>query len=552
MKHRRQVFLLFLIASNLLSQHQDHASESAKLPAKPPALMSGLGRTHHRISTRNPDTQRFFDQGLSLVYAFNRDEAVRSFQRAAELDPKCAMPYWGIAIAQGPTINNPQLSVAREKIAYEAVQRALSLAQAAPAQEQAYINALAKRYSIDPNADQKKLALDYKTEMERVAKRYPNDLDAATLYAESAMDLHPWQLWSRDGRATEGTEEILAVLRSVLARNPTHIGANHFYIHAVEASPNPRQGVASARRLATLTPAAGHLLHMPAHIYMRTGDYDAAALSNEAAAAADRAYIEAYKVTGSYPLSYYTHNLHFLAIARSMEGNFGRAMKAVDDLEAAIGPRLKDAPPGFFNMFMPTRELILVRFRRWDDISNLPEPPQSMLLTRCLWHFARGMASGATGDLAGAEAERSAFIEAVKVVPESASFDLNSGSSVLKVAGFMLDSRIAVARREVAAALDALRKAVDADDALVYDEPPSWSLPARECLGGVLMLAGEHGQAEKVFRDDLQRNPKNGRSLFGLFQSLKAQGDAAGSKKVQREFESAWETADTRLTLDDL
>jgi tetratricopeptide (TPR) repeat protein len=551
MRRRRQVSLFFLIASNLLSQHQDHTSESAKLPAKPPALMSGLGTTHHRIFTRNPDAQRFFDQGLSLVYAFNRDEAVRSFQRAAELDPKCAMPYWGIAIAQGPNINNPQLSAAREKTAYQAVQRALSLAQAAPAQEQAYINALVKRYSIDPNADQKKLALDYKTEMERVAKRYPHDLDAATLYAESAMDLHPWQLWSRDGKATEGTEEILAVLRSVLARNPTHIGANHFYIHAVEASPNPRQGMASARRLATLTPAAGHLVHMPAHIYMRTGDYHAAALSNEAAAAVDRAYIETYKVTGSYSVSYYTHNLHFLAIARSMEGNFGGAMKAVDDLEAAIGPRLKDLP-GFFDMFMPTRALILVRFRRWDDIRNLPEPPQSMQLTRCLWHFARGMASGATGDLAGAEAERTAFLGAVKAVPESASFDLNSGSSVLKVAGFMLDSRIALARREVAAAIDALRKAVEAEDALVYDEPPSWYLPARESLGGVLMLAGEHSQAETVFRDDLQRNPKSGRSLFGLSQSLKAQGDAGGSRKVQREFESAWATADTRLTLGDL
>jgi tetratricopeptide (TPR) repeat protein len=513
--------------------------------------MSGLGPTHHLVSTRNPDAQLFFDQGLGLLYGFNRDEAARSFERAGELDPQCAMAYWGIAIARGPDINNPESSPARERAAFQAVQKAVSLSSTARPQERAYIDALAKRYSDDPKADQRKLALDYKAAMGQLVKRYPDDLDAATLYAESAMDLRPWQLWSSDGKPAEGTGEIIAVLRTVLKRNPSHVGANHLYIHAVEASPNPQHGLASAERLKSLAPAAGHLVHMPAHIYMRTGDYHSAALSNEAAAEVDRAYIQAYKVAGSYPLSYYTHNLHFLAVARSMEGRFGDAIKAVDELEAEIRPKLKDIGE-FGDMFMPTRELILVRFRRWADIRNLPEPDAGMPLTRCLWHFARGLAFSATEGPDNAESERSAFVAAVKAVPPAATFNLNSGSSVLNVAALMLDSRIALSRHDQAAAAQFLRKAVEAEDALVYDEPPGWYLPARESLGGLLMRSGDYPQAERIFREDLRKNPKNGRSLFGLLECLKAQGRVAAAKKVQQEFEAAWKTADSQLRVEDL
>ncbi len=310
---------------------------------KPATLMSGLGSVHHPVSTTSPEAQKFFDQGLALVYAFNHEEAVRSFKRAAELDPRMAMAYWGTALALGPNINmdvDPQ----REKAAYDAVQKAISLVATTDTNERAYIEALAKRYSIDPKADLKKLAADYKSAMGELVKNYPDDLDAATLYAESAMDLRPWQLWTREGKPAPGTEEIIAVLESVLRRDPNHPGAIHYYIHAVEASPNPERALAYAPKLGKLMPAAGHLVHMPAHIYARTGDYENAARSNEDAAAADRAYIAASGTQGVYPLMYYSHNLHFLAIACSIEGRFADAMKAAKQLEANVGPHLKEMP----------------------------------------------------------------------------------------------------------------------------------------------------------------------------------------------------------------
>ena len=277
--------------------------------------MSGLGSLHHPVTTTNPEAQRFFDQGLALVYAFNHDEAIRSFKRAAELDPKLAMAWWGIGLALGPNINL-DVDPEREKAAYDAVQKALALAAGASENERAYIAALAKRYSIDPKADLKKLDADYKQAMGELVKAYPDDLDAATFYAESAMDLRPWKLWTADGKPAPGTEEIVAVLESVLRRNPNHPGAIHYYIHAIEASPNPERALAYAPKLGELMPAAGHLVHMPAHIYQRTGDYEAAAQSNRDAAAADRAYMESNGAQGIYPLMYYSHNLHFLAIAR--------------------------------------------------------------------------------------------------------------------------------------------------------------------------------------------------------------------------------------------
>src|SRR6516164_10160281 len=308
--------------------------------SKPSILMPGLGQHHHAISTKNAEAQRFFDRGLTLVFGFNHEEAARAFRRASELDPQSAMAFWGIALALGPCINL-DVDPPHEKAAYEAVQKALSLAPGATERERAYIQALSHRYSSDPKIDLRKLDAQYANAMRELHQHYPDDLDAATLYAESLMDLHPWKQWTLDGRPTEGTEEIVAVLESVLRRDPNHLGANHYYIHATEASGHPEKALASAERIKTLAPAAGHLVHMPAHAYIRTGDYHGASEANEIAIAADQAYIKANHVNDMYTMMYYPHNLHFLAVSASMEGRLATAKKAANDLVAQVSPNVK-------------------------------------------------------------------------------------------------------------------------------------------------------------------------------------------------------------------
>ncbi|HEX8652225.1 MAG TPA: hypothetical protein VF708_15395 [Pyrinomonadaceae bacterium] len=543
--------LAFLLASATTLHSQNHSADSHQAShEKPASLMSGLGSHHHPVSTTNAEAQRFFDQGLTLVYAFNHEEAIRSFRRAAELDPQLAMAYWGIALALGPNINL-DVDPARERAAFEAAQQALTLSQKAPENERAYIEALVKRYSIDPKADLKRLAVDYKNAMGEVVKRFPDDLDAATLYAESAMNLRPWQLWTKDGKPAEGTEEIVSVLESVLRRNPDHIGAIHYYIHAIEASTHPERALAYAARLAPQVPAAGHLVHMPAHIYVRTGDYENAARSNKEAAEADQAYITASGARGVYPVMYYNHNLHFLAHAYGMAGQFALALKAGRQLESNVAPHIKAMP--MLEGFMPTPTLILVRFRRWDEILKSSEPDRAMTVTNALWHYARAMAYAATGKLESAEAEQKIFTEAIKTISAETPFGLNKAGSILApIAGNVLSARIALARKDKKAAIALLRTAVAAEDALNYDEPPGWDAPVRESLGGALLLDGNPAEAEKVFRDDLAKHPRSGRSLFGLMESLKAQGKKADAQMVQREFESAWKKADVQLRVEDL
>ncbi len=541
------VVLTFVFLLSIYSAlAQEHHSSVA---GKPAILMPGLGQHHHTIWTASSEAQRFFDQGLIFVYAFNHDEAGRSFRRAAELDPRAPMPLWGIALAVGPNYNL-DVDPEREREAYEAIQKALALAPGAPENERAYVEALAKRYSIDPKADLKKLAVDYKEAMGELAKRYPDDLDAATLYAESMMDLRPWRLWTSDGRPAEGTEEIISVLESVLKRDPQHVGANHFYIHAVEASPHPERALPSAGRLGSLAPAAGHLVHMPAHIYMRTGDYEAAAKSNGVAAQVDRAYIESNGVEGIYPMMYYGHNLHFLAAACGMEGRFADAKEAADRLPALVGPHLKDMPTVEF--YMPTPMFILLRFQRWDEILKMSSPETGTNLTYALWRFARGVAFAAKGELQNAENEEQSFAAAEKEVPEGTPFGNNRAGSILNLAREVLKARIAATRGDRKATLDHWKKAVEMQDALLYDEPPAWYYPVRESLGGAWLRSGRYEEAEKVFRADLEANPRNGRSLFGLWESLKAQKKMADAEWVKRDFEAAWKNADTELRLEDL
>jgi hypothetical protein len=538
---------LLLVSLPVFAQHRHQLPENER----PVALMSGIGENHHPVSTGNAEAQKFFDQGLLLVYAFNHAEAIRSFKRALELDPQMAMAHWGIAYALGPNIN-AGIDPAREREAYEAVRKARALSSSAPENERAYIAALAKRYSIAPGADLKKLAVDYRDAMRELAARYPDDLDAATLYAESAMDLHPWKLWTSDGKPVEGTEEIVLVLESVLRRNPNHVGANHYYIHAVEASRQPDRALPSADRLRAQIKAAGHLVHMPAHIYMRTGDYELAARSNEDAAAADRAYFESTGMKGTYAAGYYSHNLHFLAIAYSMSGRYRDAVQAADQLAGNVRPFLKEMPP--LEGFLITQPLILVRFHRWDEILKAPLPDERGGLqgTKTMWRWARAMARAARGEMAEAEVERKAFLEARRALTPDVEWGLNSALDILKIAEGLLDARLAAARHEEQAVLTSLRRAVEAEDALAYDEPPAWFVPAREALGGALLRAGKAAEAEQVFRADLERNRRNGRALFGLLESLKAQGKTYPALFVQREFESAWKQADTQLKVEDL
>ena len=519
----------------------------------PVTLIPGLGQHHHSISTKSPEAQRFFDQGLTLVFGFNHEEAARSFRRVAELDPQAAMAYWGVALSLGPCINL-DVDPAHEKAAYEAVQKAISLSAGATENERAYIQALATRYSAGPGANLRKLDADYAHAMRDLSKRYPDDLDAATLYAESLMDLRPWKLWTLDGRPVEGTEEIVAVLESVLRRDPNHIGANHYYIHTVEASLRPELGLASARRLESLAPAAGHLVHMPAHTYFRVGDYSASARSNAIAAKTDRVYLRDSGTTASmYDILYYAHNLQFLAAADCMEGRFADAKQAAEELVAHVGPMVLDNK-AMAEPYMPTLIYVLLRFHRWDEILKLPAPDSNLAMTTAFWHFARGSAEAETGRLEMAETERKTLDAARRQTPADAEFSMfsNKARAFLDLAANILDARIATAHADPGRAIEYWKNAVQIEDSLYYGEPPEWFYPVRESLGAALMLNGQAAQAEAVFRADLEQYPRNPRSLFGLLKSLEAQKKTADQEWVRREFEAAWKNADVTLALEDL
>jgi tetratricopeptide (TPR) repeat protein len=538
---------LSLAAPAAFAQH-NHAAGTTTGPTQ---LLSGMGSLHHEISTSNPEAQKFFDQGLTLIYAFNHDEAVRSFRRAAELDPKAPMPWWGIAVALGPNYNldvDPQ----REKEAFDAAQKAKSLAATGPENERDYIAAAATRYSDDAKPDLKKLSNDYARAMGELSKKYPDDPDAATIYAESMMDLRPWGLWKLDGTPSEGTLEIISVLESVLARFPNHVGANHYYIHAVEASPHAAWGLPSAERLGTLVPNAGHLVHMPAHIYSRVGDFEAAAKSNQAAAAVDIAYINATGAQGVYPAMYYSHNLHFLAYATMQSGKYEEARKASEALGENIRLRAQGMPASMTEGFLTYSLLVRVRFRKWKEILETKAPDANLPMLTATWHFARGMADAAIGKLADADAERKAFTAASSQIPGGETFGFDSAKTVMQIPAAMLDAQITEARGDRKAAIESLNRAVAVQDGLSYNEPPDWFYSVRESLGGALLRNGQAHEAESVFRDDLARNPRNGRSLFGLWQSLKAQNKTADAEWADREFEAAWKDADTQLSVGDL
>jgi tetratricopeptide (TPR) repeat protein len=502
-------------------------------------LYTNLGSHHKAISTHVPAAQQYFDQGLRFVYGFNHAEAVRSFKRAAELDPACAMCYWGIALAYGPHVNAPMDS-ASGIAAYAAVQKALALESQATAPERAYIAALAQRYEAVPPADRARLDQSYSRAMARVANTYPDDLDAATLYAESLMDLRPWNYWRPDGTPYPGTDEIVRQLERVISRNPNHPGACHYYIHAVEAV-NPEAAVPCAERLAGLMPGEGHMVHMPAHIYIRVGRWNDAVQANQHAIHTDELFIEGQHPMGVYPLAYYPHNIHFLAFASTMAGRSAQAIEASNTLTSKVN--LEAARQvGLLQEMLPYHALTLTTFGKWDEVLAEPLPPADIRFSYAMAQYARGVAYAAKGQWTEAQAA----LDTVKSI-NSATPDGADGKTALSIAVLALSGEIATRRGDLDGGTKHFREAATIEDAGLYFEPPKWYYPIRHSLGAALLKAGQHAEAEKVYREDLRRFPENGWSLFGLAQALRAQGKETEAAAADTRFRRAWANTDVTL-----
>ncbi len=526
-----------LIASALLLA-------ASSLPAQQPSvpLYDNLGAHYKAIATRVPLAQRYFDQGLRLVYGFNHAEAIRAFTRATELDPACGICWWGIAYAYGPHVNSGMDSASGVS-AYEAAQKALSLSgNARRPWERAYIRAVAARYGPVPTAaNRASFDSAYARAMERVARSYPRDHDAAALYAESLMDLRPWNYWTPEGKPYAGTAEIVRQLERVIARNPEHPGACHYYIHAVEAV-SPELAIPCAERLARLMPGVGHMVHMPAHIYVRVGRYGDAATSNVHAIHTDETFMEGQKTPTLYSLGYYPHNIHFLAFVSTLAGKSAQALEASRSLKSKVNLDVARQAVMLQEM-VPYHVLTLTTFGRWDDVLAEPLPPSDIRMPLALAYYARGVAHAAKGQLA----EARVALDTVKAVDAATPADAETKTPV-SIAVHALIAEIAARSGKHDEAIAHFREALKIEDAGLYFEPPKWYYPIRQSLGAALLKAGRSAEAEVVYREDLKRFPENGWSLFGLAAALKAQGKTAQAEAVERRFAKAWAGADVRLT----
>jgi hypothetical protein len=537
-----------VLASPLYGQH-DHASFK-KEPAKAAELLDGLGNHVHPIATKSAEAQQFFNQGIALIFGFNHDEAARLFAQAAELEPLSPMPHWGIALALGPNYNLPPIAD-REAKAWKAIETAVALSKNGPANERAYVEALVKRYSKDPAEDRKKLGIAYKDAMKQVTSEYPDDLDAAVLYAESLMNLRPWALWTADGLPAEDTLEILSVLETVLKRDPNHPGANHYYIHAVEASKSPERALPSAQRLGALMPGAGHMVHMPSHIYLRVGDFEESAIVNKAASDVDRRYIErSAPAKNFYSLMYYSHNLHFVSYVRMMQGNFDESLDYARRLRQNVDGEVDGMP--MLGSYAAFEWLILTRFGKWSDMLGQAEPKERDRFVNAMYRYSRALAFAGLGRVREAQAERERMSEIAGQVTDKDVLMNNGTRAVLDVGLAELDAKIARAHKDSDNEILHLNRAVALQDKLNYMEPPEWHYPVREALGGALLRAGNAAEAEAVFRADLAINARNGRSLFGLIEALKLQGKTVGVEWVKKEFAEAWKYAPLALSISEL
>lgn len=538
-------FYLFILAGPVYAEEQN---EAATAGAAPVPLFEDLGTHHHPITTTSELAQRYFNQGFRLVYGFNHKEASRAFKEVARLDPQCAMAYWGLALSLGPNIND-LMDASRGKKAYAAIQQAVALARYAGEHERAYIQALATRYIAAPEeADRAKLDTSYADAMRSLHQRYPHDLDASTLFAASLMNIRPWDYWTPDSQPKDGTLELVAVLESVLERNPNHLGAIHYYIHAVEASSQPERALPYARRLAAQIPGAGHLVHMPSHIYNRVGLYEDAAESNARAIEVDEAYIEKEQPQGIYPMVYYPHNIDFLWSALQMTGRSAEAIAAARRLAARTTPEVaRRAPPLEGWTAMPL--CALVRFGKWDDILNEPQPPQDLVYMTALWHYARALAFTAKDKIEDAQKEQAALQAIARDIPkERRLMGRNAATKLLFIASHVVAGELAAKQDQTDQAITDLEAAVHVQDTLAYNEPPAWYYPVRQNLGAVLLAAGRSAEAEQVYRKDLEQYPDNGWSLYGLSQSLRAQGKKKDAQAAAERFKKSWSKADVELT----
>jgi tetratricopeptide (TPR) repeat protein len=545
------------VAAGLLYGQRSQGPTAATVQEPPPALvgatlLEGLGHHDFPVTSSHPEVQRWFNQGLMLTYGFNHDAAERSFLKATQLDPGCAMCWWGASLVLGPHVNGG-MDPASNANAWARLQRAVELAPSASEREQAFIRTLSARYAADPPADRRPLDEAYASATARLVAERPDDLDAAVFHAEALMDLQPWDYYDAQLRPKGRTAEIVATLESVMARNPDHAGALHLYVHAVEASSDPQRGVAAADRLRELIPGSGHLVHMPAHIYARVGRWHDAVVANQRAIEADDAYLAACRgnAQGLYPLGYVPHNHHFLWFAASMGGASEVARGAA--LQTAARVNLPDLmrQPGFAGLqhYWMTPWFDRVRFGRWDEIAGQANPAPDLPYVTAIWHYARAMADVRQGRLEAAEQHyaplaalaRDPALEALTV------WDRYSLALATRIAERTVRAEIALARGQADVAIESLQEAVGIEDTIPYDEPPGWHAPVRQTLGAVLLAAGQPAQAEAVYREELRRNPGNGWSLLGLRDSLAAQERTGEARSVEAQFAAAWSNADVEL-----
>jgi len=531
-------------ADSLIGTEPSSGAEGRTAP-----LLEGMGDLHWEISTDSELAQRYFDQGMTLAYGFNHLEAERSFREAARLDDECAICLWGAALVLGPNINDPIPPPEREAKAYQTLREAAALTDHANEKERALIGALEARYAETPPTDRAPLDRAYADAMRKVAKRFPDDLQVQILFAEAMMDTMPWAYWDEKGKPKPLTREVFATLDSVLERDPDHPGANHFYIHAVEQE-HPQRGVTAADRLRRKVPGAGHLVHMPSHIYIRVGRYHDGSLANELAVEADNDYVTQCRAQGIYPVAYVPHNHHFLWATTTMEGRSADAMAAARHTAEHVDPSLmRDPKLVMLQHFSSIPYYALVRFGKWDEILKEPAPDADLLYPTAVWHYARGLAYARRKELAKAKDELAAVrrIAANPELEELRIWGLNPTSSLAQIAALVLGAEIAAAQKRTDQAVAMLRKAVAIEDALIYGEPPDWFYPVRQNLGAILLEAGRPAAAERVYRADLARFPDNGWSLMGLAQSLRQQGKKKQADAVQKRFDEAWKHADIEI-----
>jgi len=519
------------------------------LAAKEP-LYDGLGSYSRKVTTNSAEAQRYFDQGFGFLHGFNHRAAIRAFQQAAELDPKCAMAHWGVALACGPHINAIAVPAPAAELAWKELQLAQKNAGSGSQVEQALIDALAKRYANPQPDDRSELDRAYADAMREVWKKYPKDPDVGAFFAEAMMNLRPWDQWTPDGKPQPGTDEIIATLDAVLTLNPNHPLANHLYIHAIEASPNPERALAAADRLRNLQPGLAHNVHMPSHIDIRTGQWQKAVDTNAKAVEADQRYRKIFGPPKGFLNVYIAHNRHMLAYAAMMTGQRDLAMKHIRAMVAEMPPDFlkENALQAEGNVAMPLE--VMVRFGLWDEILAEPEKyTDKMWFTRAFHHAVRAIAYAAKGDAANARKAQTVFVERAKLVPKEDFVSNNSCEALLAVVKPMVEGEILIAEGKIDSGIEQLRDAIQKEDALKYDEPPGWLIPVRHSLGAVLMKQQRFGEAEQVYRDDLARLPQNGWSLLGLAESLRKQKKNADEvAQTRAKFEKVWAKADLTIT----